>query len=718
MKYAFTWILIVLECTCIIDVQGYGGYRDKIPNGKRVPHPCKPNYIWNGVGHQTSAGGGYRNPFGEDFAKAGHLWTKELCGEDSDGDGLTNGHELGDPNCTWSQGSLDPDSTRISHPGVCEPWNDPKCQKQFSWMMEACKPEKFTCDALNEVGVKNMTINFPNTSVPVEETTYVCMEFELDNTGDYHMVATQPIIDNLNVMHHAVIFGCETDTHPIRSRPHRCGMVASNECSQIINIWTLGIAGDCVHDKIGFRIGANGIRRVALQFHWNNPTLKTDYTDASGMIIYYTDTKRENDAGILTIGSSYFEIPPRSPGYEVSSTCPGSCTSSFITDKIHIVSAVNHMHYLGASQKIELFRNGKKVRDITRDAEFNYDSPVVYEFPSAIEVLPGDTLKTTCIFNSMNRDNVTFCGDATSDEMCFGFLTFYPKANTNNYVFCNTWKSIPYCAIDRGQIFDGCDLKKYSRYTKESAQLFLALNTSCFNVCTPECMAVIESNPCLKGDPRDFLDFVNSYSDLGREMKRLYAQCNDKLTTKLTTPANDDTTYTTKINVSSTSSTNHHIYTTQPVNGGDGGITNNNTTDTTTDVSETGTTNHSLYTTPTVNSGAGGTTYTTKINVSSTSSTNRHIYTTQSVNGGDGGIANNNTTDTTDVSETGTTNHSLYTTQPVNNGAGGATNNDTTDVDVKDDNANNDNGSQAIRPIRVLLAVPLLIIFISTLISL
>lgn len=42
------------------------------------------------------------NVFGEDFKKAGYRWTEALCRMDSDGDGRTNGEELGDPCCSWS----------------------------------------------------------------------------------------------------------------------------------------------------------------------------------------------------------------------------------------------------------------------------------------------------------------------------------------------------------------------------------------------------------------------------------------------------------------------------------------------------------------------------------------------------------------------------------------------------------------------------------------
>ena len=44
-------------------------------------------------------------------------WTKELCREDSDGDGRTNGQELGDPDCTWKVGMNLVNVSGLSHPG-------------------------------------------------------------------------------------------------------------------------------------------------------------------------------------------------------------------------------------------------------------------------------------------------------------------------------------------------------------------------------------------------------------------------------------------------------------------------------------------------------------------------------------------------------------------------------------------------------------------------
>ncbi len=72
---------------------GFPEYQDKLPNGRDVMHNGK---AVPGVGHKNRGGGGSANKFGQDFTKARFKWSKELCQMDSDGDGLSNGFELGE----------------------------------------------------------------------------------------------------------------------------------------------------------------------------------------------------------------------------------------------------------------------------------------------------------------------------------------------------------------------------------------------------------------------------------------------------------------------------------------------------------------------------------------------------------------------------------------------------------------------------------------------
>jgi hypothetical protein len=86
------------------------------------------NLLWH-EGDQRGKLDATLNPFGRAIiekhsSRAGSSWTvrswSEVCDKDSDGDGLTNGQELGDPCCIW-QGKNGPDvawSWDLTHPGA------------------------------------------------------------------------------------------------------------------------------------------------------------------------------------------------------------------------------------------------------------------------------------------------------------------------------------------------------------------------------------------------------------------------------------------------------------------------------------------------------------------------------------------------------------------------------------------------------------------------
>jgi hypothetical protein len=90
----------------------------------------------------TTGGGSPRNPFGlavEALVAPGGsevFWGPELAALDSDGDGATNGEELGDPEGTWTAGDANPgDPADVTHPGDPEskPPEDPSAVEASSW---------------------------------------------------------------------------------------------------------------------------------------------------------------------------------------------------------------------------------------------------------------------------------------------------------------------------------------------------------------------------------------------------------------------------------------------------------------------------------------------------------------------------------------------------------------------------------------------------------
>lgn len=102
-------------------VSGYSMYAMRVPNGANVPGVTA-------LGHVDPVLAGPMNEFGMDMIDADFKWTKELCMKDSDGDGQTNGQELGDPCCefVWRKNPEVRWTEGVSHPGDAEYMSDPK----------------------------------------------------------------------------------------------------------------------------------------------------------------------------------------------------------------------------------------------------------------------------------------------------------------------------------------------------------------------------------------------------------------------------------------------------------------------------------------------------------------------------------------------------------------------------------------------------------------
>ncbi|KAH3840241.1 hypothetical protein DPMN_113688 [Dreissena polymorpha] len=123
-------VFVFTESSC------HPSYRDVIPNGHQVRDPCSgvKGDTWQRVGHQINKkyddvrSKKKLNNFGKDFyalkKQAGdsleRIWPN-LCPMNSDGDGRTNGEELGDPECVWTMDQPSPGGNMtIFHPGIPE----------------------------------------------------------------------------------------------------------------------------------------------------------------------------------------------------------------------------------------------------------------------------------------------------------------------------------------------------------------------------------------------------------------------------------------------------------------------------------------------------------------------------------------------------------------------------------------------------------------------
>ncbi|KAK0040032.1 DBH-like monooxygenase protein 1 [Biomphalaria pfeifferi] len=527
----FSFLLLLQHCLA------YKSYQVSIPNGDKVAHPCIANALWEGVGHKNLNGGGERNPFGLAFANAGHEWTKELCAADSDGDGKTNGEELGDPSCVWSAGGVPSRTTDISHPGVCQPMDDAKCTGKNSFVSCVSNSFQDRCDVIKNTGIETVDVRLTKHTLPAAETTYMCMSFNLPEDQDYHIVADEPLIDNAYVVHHMMLYGCDDSITDFIASPTECEM---SKCTSIIGGWSVGETGECYDGTVGFRIGSNGFKKAILEIHYDNPKLVSTYQDSSGLRLYYqpaSDTVK--DMFTMLTGQTMLVLPPGQSRIEKVGTCKSSCTATLFKEKVYLNSATNHMHLIGRSMKIELMRNGAFVKHLTNEETFDYNTPNTLDFDPPIEVLPGDEIITTCVYNSASSKHYVYYGDGTSDEMCYGYLTMFPKsALKSTQQNCVSVSTLSACELAQGVAYNGCDWKTLIKANNtEVMRIKQDLENTCdvTKVCSSQCQATVEkiSNSCFQGQTASFVKSLDSVSSEVYDVSKIVEKCQENSSNRI-----------------------------------------------------------------------------------------------------------------------------------------------------------------------------------------
>lgn len=115
----------------------------------------------------------------------------------------------------------------------------------------------------------------------------------------------------------------------------------------------------------------------------------------------------------------------------------------------------------------------------------------------------------------MNRsENVRF-GNSTSDEMCLGFLTYFPKRNLKD-LYCTNWKTIPLCLLwnqNSDTVIEGCHVQHLLQGRDATANPIIQnIIQACtpFKTCSDWCrysVNIARLHPCFHGDVLDFIGY-------------------------------------------------------------------------------------------------------------------------------------------------------------------------------------------------------------------
>ncbi|CAF0775985.1 unnamed protein product [Adineta ricciae] len=294
------------------------------------------------------------------------------------------------------------------------------------------------------LGLDTFEFRSDNYIVPSNDTTYHCKIYKAPSQYPHkrHAIAHKILIDpdNIDLVHHLDLCECDpTATFDDNNLPDDLCDSIPDEIrlcsSNFATVWAVG--GDVTREfpeEAGYAVGGNSeTKYYMIQMHYDNPRLSSNRRDSSGIRFYLGNELRQYDLGFLTFGigstPSGLAIPPKVERFITDSFCPPEATRNFPKSGINVIFALPHTHLQGSSTWTKIIRNNTAVQYLFNAESYDFNYQFQNRLPKPIKLYPGDSFATRCIYNTMNKDDVTLGGERTKDEMCVNMFTYYPRMN-------------------------------------------------------------------------------------------------------------------------------------------------------------------------------------------------------------------------------------------------------------------------------------------------
>ncbi|XP_045074430.1 DBH-like monooxygenase protein 2 homolog [Coregonus clupeaformis] len=278
-----------------------------------------------------------------------------------------------------------------------------------------------------------------NFIVPAEHTYYNCKVMKMPKlNGKHHMYRVEPVIKNLDLVHHMLLYSCPSSVNQINEQQCYTGGPGA-DCFKLVAAWGVGGLAFELPGNAGIPIGGQDYEEFyRLEIHYNNPAQEAGRRDSSGMRLYYTDRLRQHDVGILDAGlmvpSWGYVIPPTASAFRSYAVCNTAHFSDILPDPVpdlSVISMTLHTHLAGRKVRVGLFRNGTQIDFLAVDDNYNFEMQRVLNLGTIKTIKPGDEIVVECTYYTANRKGVTQLGLATTDEMCLAFIVYYPAISVD-----------------------------------------------------------------------------------------------------------------------------------------------------------------------------------------------------------------------------------------------------------------------------------------------
>ena len=285
------------------------------------------------------------------------------------------------------------------------------------------------------------SITGKDVTLPATDTMYWCSVHRLDTqfSSKHHVVQYEADISpgSEDVVHHMEVFHCprpEQGEFPVwaGSCADEKAPKQLTQCKKVLAAWAIGAGPFTYPKQAGMAIGGEDFHPfVMLEVHYNNPDKRSGIIDSSGIKFHITADLRPHDAGIMELGliyNNWMAVPPHTAQFPLTGTCVPQCTAVGLPSRgIVVFGSQLHTHGAGRQVRTTVLRNGKE-HLLNEDRHYSTHFQEIRVLHSQVSVLPGDALITTCMYNTLDRENITLGGFGFTEEMCVNYIHYYPRA--------------------------------------------------------------------------------------------------------------------------------------------------------------------------------------------------------------------------------------------------------------------------------------------------
>eukprot|EP00803_Ostreobium_quekettii_P002596 evm.model.scf_760EXC.6 EVM.evm.TU.scf_760EXC.6 scf_760EXC:55513-65279(+) len=254
------------------------------------------------------------------------------------------------------------------------------------------------------------------------EDTYLCTSVRVPGTRGYKLTAVEPHTE-MKIAHHMLLFGCHGEPNNPqdveRDGVWECHHVTAckGEQEAVLYGWGRNAPKLELPDGVGFSVGGEGgLNHLVLQVHYLQVRPPDDH---SGVSLTLSTEAYKYSAGMMAYAIN-FKVPPGKPSHLINNTC---CYSGL--EPVRTVAFRVHTHWLGRSVYMTRM-SGQDDGDRLAERDPQLPQGFVPVLEESV-ILPGETLRVTCDFNSTSETMAVYAGSKHNNEMCNLYMMQYAE---------------------------------------------------------------------------------------------------------------------------------------------------------------------------------------------------------------------------------------------------------------------------------------------------